>query len=136
MMRKPRFVLDNNVLISALLLEYSTPAHALKKAETTGSVLYSYQTLAELSDVLTRPKFSRYITTQELEGLLMRIHRTWENVIITHTISQCRDPKDDMWLELAVNGEAAAIITGDNDLLALTPYRNIPIISPSFFMGI
>ena len=43
-------------------------------------------------------------------------------VDITETVRVCRDPKDDRVLEVAVNGNASFIITGDNDLLALNPF--------------
>ncbi len=132
-MTNSRSVLDTNVLVSALLMENSIPAVALEKAEAIGAVLYSYATLEEISQVLLRPKFSRYISPQNVEGFLARIHRTWEVVTITHQICVCRDPKDDMFLELAVNGEADTLITGDDDLLALTPYRNIAIVTPATF---
>ena len=49
----------------------------------------------------------------------------------THTVRACRDPRDDKFLELAVNGEATLIVTGDNDLLSLNPFRDIPIITPA-----
>ena len=134
-MNKPRFVSDTNVLVSAVLMENSVPATALHKAETQGIVLYSYATLAELSRVLLRPKFSRYITPQDVDGLLARIHRTWEIVTITHQIRECRDPKDDMFLELGINGEAEILITGHKDLLTLAPYRELKIITPTAFVA-
>ena len=43
-------------------------------------------------------------------------------------IQACRDPKDDKFLELAVNGSAEVIVTGDKDLLVLDPFRGISII--------
>ena len=46
----------------------------------------------------------------------------------------CRDPKDDKFLELAVNGRADVILTGDNDLLVLDPFRGISIIAPAAFV--
>ncbi len=134
-MIKPRFVLDTNVLISAVLIENGVPAAALKKAEAQGAILYSYATLAEFSQVLLRPKFLRYITPDDVEGLLARIHRTWDRINIIHQIQKCRDPKDDMFLELAVNGQADMLITGDKDLLALAPYRGLEIVSPSHFIA-
>ena len=133
-MIKPRFVLDTNVLISAALSENSVPSAALQKAEASGIVLYSYATLAELSRVLSRDKFSKYITSEEIDGLLARIHRTWEIVNIMHQVRVCRDPKDDMFLELAVNGGAETLITGDKDLLALTRYGEFEIITPAIFV--
>ena len=53
---------------------------------------------------------------------------------IRESVEACRDPKDDQVLELAVNGRAGAIITGDTDLLALNPFRGIPIITPAEFL--
>jgi putative PIN family toxin of toxin-antitoxin system len=48
-------------------------------------------------------------------------------------ISECRDPKDNKFLELAVAGNADCIVTGDKDLLVLNPYRGTKIISPANF---
>lgn len=57
-----------------------------------------------------------------------------ELVAITQRIAACRDPTDDKFLELAVNGRADAIVTGDADLLALNPFRGIPIVTPAIFV--
>jgi predicted nucleic acid-binding protein len=46
----------------------------------------------------------------------------------------CRDPTDDKFLELAVNGQADVIVSGDADLLVLSPFRKIPIIAPAAFL--
>lgn len=53
---------------------------------------------------------------------------------ITERIAACRDPTDDKFLELAVNGNAAVIVSGDADLLALNPFRTIPIVPPATFV--
>ena len=49
-------------------------------------------------------------------------------------ITECRDPKDNKFLELAVAGKADCIVTGDKDLLELHPFRNIRIITPKEFL--
>lgn len=49
---------------------------------------------------------------------------------VTAEIAVCRDPKDDKFLELAVSGTATHIITGDDDLLSMHPFRGIAILSP------
>jgi predicted nucleic acid-binding protein len=49
-------------------------------------------------------------------------------------IVACRDPRDDKFLELAVAGTAAALVTGDADLIALDPFRGIPIVTPAAFL--
>lgn len=53
----------------------------------------------------------------------------------TETISECRDPKDNKFLELAFSGKADCIISGDDDLLVMNPFREIPIITPSEFLS-
>jgi putative PIN family toxin of toxin-antitoxin system len=59
-----------------------------------------------------------------------------KEIIISEQIKICRDEKDNKFLELAVNGNADFIITGDKDLLVLNPFRTIRIISPSLFFRI
>jgi hypothetical protein len=53
-----------------------------------------------------------------------------ELVAITERIAACRDPTDDKFLELAINGRADLIVSGDCDLLALNPFRDISIVTP------
>ena len=57
-----------------------------------------------------------------------------ELVSIRARIAACRDPTDDKFLELAVNGHADVIVSGDADLLALNPFRKISIIVPAAFL--
>lgn len=57
-----------------------------------------------------------------------------ELVAIAERIAACRDPTDDKFLELAVNGHADVIISGDADLLDLSPFRSIPIVTPAAFV--
>jgi len=47
----------------------------------------------------------------------------------------CRDPKDNKYLELAVAANASCIVTGDQDLLVLNPFRNIPILTSADFLA-
>lgn len=130
-----RFVFDTNVLISALLLAESRPAQALNMAEKNGIILYSVTTLTEMNEVLSRPKFARYIDEEQITGFLARIHRSWQEIQPLQTIQACRDPKDDKFLEVAVNGDATHIITGDQDLLELHPFQGIQIITPAQYIG-
>ena len=57
-----------------------------------------------------------------------------EPVTPQRRIMACRDPKDDIVLEVAVTGRADFIVTGDNDLLVLHPFEGIPIIGPAEFL--
>ncbi|GIK99254.1 MAG: hypothetical protein BroJett029_34630 [Alphaproteobacteria bacterium] len=91
--------------------------------------------MEELTDVLSRPKFDRYIDISDRQGFLRRLARMAEWVPIVQVIRACRDPRDDKFLELAINGEADLIVTGDADLLALHPFRRIPILAPAAYLA-
>jgi putative PIN family toxin of toxin-antitoxin system len=132
--RPERIVVDTNALISRLLLPRSVPGEAVRKAVDTGQLLVSIATLAELAGVLARPKFAPYVTIQDRQQFIRLLGRVAEMVPITHIIRACRDPKDDKFLELAVNGGAQLIVTGDKDLLILNPFREIPIITPAQYL--
>ncbi len=57
-----------------------------------------------------------------------------ETVPYAERVTACRDPTDDKFLELAVNGRADLIISGDADLLVLNPFRGIAIMTPAAFV--
>ena len=88
----------------------------------------------ELNDVLGREKFNRYLTEAERERFLRSLLREARLIEIREKVQACRDPKDDKFLELAVNGGADYIVSGDEDLLVLDPFRGIPILTPDNFL--
>ena len=81
---------------------------------------------------LRRPRLAGKIDPVFLNQV-RRLLALAEQVNITERIRVSRDPEDDMFLELAVNGQADAIVSGDADLLALDTFREIPIITPAAF---
>ncbi|WP_354635614.1 putative toxin-antitoxin system toxin component, PIN family [Planktothricoides raciborskii] len=129
-----RFVIDTNVLISALLFKSSVPFRAMELAERQGIILYSEATLKELERVLNRPKFDKYLERAEKEIFLQKFIAVSLLVNVTETIAVCRDEKDNKFLELAVSGHANIIITGDLDLLELNPFQSIEILTPDRFV--
>ena len=131
-----RFVFDTNVLISAALLRQSTASRALRRALTTGRVLVSMATIEELNQVLSRRGFDRYVTEAERIEFLAALIRDTDMVEVTDSVHACRDPKDDKFLELAVSGHATCIVTGDDDLLSLHPFRGIALFSPRSFLDL
>ena len=129
-----RFVFDTNVMISALLFNDSLPARAFFRALRLGMILVSGALAGELSRVLRRDRFDRYVTREERDEFLESLIRESNLIEITEAIQACRDPKDDQVLELAVNGSATYIVTGDADLLVLNPFRGIEIVTPAEFL--
>jgi putative PIN family toxin of toxin-antitoxin system len=130
-----RFVLDTNTIISALLLRTSIPRQAFDRAFATGLVIVSDATVAELADVLQRSRFDKYVREEARLHFLATFIRDTTLVTVTQTITDCRDPKDNKFLEVAVSGHAAVIITSDRDLLDLQPYRGIAIMTPRDFLN-
>ena len=128
-----KVVVDTNVFVSAALKDKSLPAMAVHMIEQRGVLLKSIATERQLFEVIGRPY---------LVSLISPITRDWlkkllasaETVTITERIAACRDPTDDKFLELAVNGQADFIVSGDSDLLTLNPFRGIPIIQPAAFV--
>ena len=90
--------------------------------------------MRELSDVLAREKFNRYVSVDYRDAFLESLIRESVLVEITESVRVCRDPKDDQILELAVSANATFIVTGDADLLALNPFRGVRIATPAEFL--
>jgi predicted nucleic acid-binding protein len=80
--------------------------------------------LKSCSDRALRPRSRRFSS---------EMFAAAELVTITERVAACRDPKDDKFLELALNGRADVIVSGDADLLVLDTFRGIPIITPAAF---
>jgi putative PIN family toxin of toxin-antitoxin system len=130
-----RIVFDSNVLIRALLNEYSFSGLALNRSELVNvDWIISNATLAEAIEVVMRPKFDRYLSLWVRQLFLEEYELKASKVPITIEIKVCRDPKDNMYLELALSGKADCIITNDEDLLLLHPFENIPIITPKEYL--
>ena len=130
-MNRLRIVIDTNTLISSILIAASVPDQAFKKARNIGIVLLSDATFKELQQVINRPKFDKYVSTSIRVEFLARLWQESEQIEIVDVITDCRDPKDNKFLEVAVNGNADYLVTGDQDLLILNPFRNVSIIPPA-----
>ena len=130
-----RFVFDSNVLVSALLFSDSVPRRAFFRALDLGTVVVSRTLMGELSRVLRRDRFDRYVAPKDRDQFLESLTRESELIEITERIRACSDPEDDWVLELAVSGNAGYIVTGDSHLLVLNPFRGIEILSPAGFLN-
>lgn len=132
----PAVVFDTNGLVSAALLAQSVSRQAFEKAYQQCRLLTSAACLNELTEVLHRPKFINYITPFEAGLFINRYTLVAQSIAIRVTITDCRDSKDNKFLEAVICGEATYIVSGDADLLTLHPYKNIFIITPGEFLEI
>lgn len=133
-MPERRWVLDTNVLVSRLLMPGGAAARAVDRALVLGVPLVSDETLDELAEVLARPRFDRYVSLADRQRFITLLGGVARRVAISHRVQACRDPRDDKFLHVALNGEAEAIVTGDADLLVLDPFHGVRILNPAAFL--
>ena len=91
----------------------------------------------EIIEVLGRePIRTKYhVEPDDITALINLIRLRGELVTPGRRVQACRDPKDDKFLEAALAGHADCIVSGDADLLDLTPFENIPILRPAKFLA-
>lgn len=133
-MRIETFIFDTNTLVSALLIPTSISRSALQKADDTGTLVFSAETIYELREVLTRTKFDKYLPLERRMEFVERWESRGEILKTTSSFNVCRDPKDNKFLNLAFDSKCSVLVTGDKDLLVLNPFERIPILTSSQFL--
>jgi uncharacterized protein len=117
----------------AVLKHNSLPFLVIRWLDEHGGLPKSAASEQEILSVLSRPQIAA-VTIPTFRGDLAKLLARAELVTVTERLTACRDPHNDKFLELAVNGHADLIVSGDADLLVLNPFRNIPILTPAAFM--
>ena len=126
-------VIDTNILVS--ILKGSPALTPLYSAFKTGKfkLIVSGQLLKEMSRVLRRPELK--IEPRDIKELFRLVKiKAWRIEPAIKLCEVCRDPKDEFILELALSARADLIVTGDKDLLVLSPFRGIPVITAKAFI--
>lgn len=133
-------VLDTNVIVSAIITGKGIPFQLLQAWRTREwDLVISPRLLPEVERVLSVPKIARVytITRQDITDLIRlftyRATIVSEHLAIPRTV---RDHEDDHILACAKEGEVDYIVSGDQDLLTLTSYERIPILTPAAFAAL
>lgn len=135
-MSEDRFVLDTNVLLSAALFKRSLARQAFDRVVMSeGAILLSESVLLELNGVFSRSRFDQYTSIESRSQFLIELLKIVEMIEIVDLIKVCRDPKDDKFLELAINGNANYLLSSDKDLLVLHPFQDVKILTPADFLA-
>jgi putative PIN family toxin of toxin-antitoxin system len=134
-----RVVLDTSTLVSAALRVGSVPHRAFMRAASLGEVCVSQATLAELEQVLLRPKFDTYQRLEVRQAFVGLVRALALMVPVSaedeaNVVPPCRDPKDNPFLALVVACSADVLISSDADLLVLHPWRGVPVITPQDYL--
>jgi putative PIN family toxin of toxin-antitoxin system len=127
-------VFDTNALIGAALLPRSTSANALVAALSSLEVFLSETTWTELQQMIARPKFSGYLTSEARHHFLQRITSVSRFVSVQAVVTDCVDPKDNPFLALALEVQATSTVSGDQHLLKLHPWCGVSIGTPAEFL--
>jgi putative PIN family toxin of toxin-antitoxin system len=132
---RDRVVIDTNAFVSHILRIRSIPSRAVIRAQQVADIPISPAIAEELRNVIRRPKFDRYVSAVDREATLSGLLEAAKIIEPSISIQACRHPKDDNFLELAVDGHADLILSGDRDLLVLSPFPGIPIVTPTQYLA-
>ena len=128
-----RLVVDVNVLVSSLM-SGGLAGFSSALADSRFQVYTSNEQLAELLDVVERPKFRKYFTLPEARAFVADFCLIAESVPVKLPAPRVsRDPKDDYLLALAKVPKADLLVTGDEDLLTLKKHGKARIVRPATF---
>lgn len=131
-------VVDASTLVSAALKADSLPERALLRAvNEPNRLLLSQEVEDEYREVLFRKKFDRYVSIEHRQRILDLVVVAADRIEHPAAVRECRDPKDDKYLALALAGKAAVIISSDvHHLLSMHPWRGIQILSPADYVAL
>lgn len=130
---RKRVVFDTSSLVPACLNPDREPAQIFRRTALEHDVFISAAAFDELTAVLARDKFNAW---RPLEYRLMWLRLFRESVILlasTTPIQACRDPKDDKFLELAIAADAHFLVSSDQHLLEMDPFRGVRILQLADF---
>lgn len=122
-------------MVGAAIKRDGTPLAAFRKALRTDRIALSTAVEQELVEVLHRPRLARFIDPKLRSDMLGVLLTQAARIEPTVAISACRDSKDNMYLELALAAGAGIIVSSDNDLLEMHPWRGIAIMRPAAYLG-
>lgn len=134
--QKLPIVVDTNVLISAVVFPKSVSALAVKKALIDYELYLSKATFDEFVEVIRRDKFRKFLANRpdERNAFIQDLRDFGIFVEPTHSVTDCRDPRDNKFLEVALTCNAIFLVSGDKDLTVLNPYHGIEILTPAEFL--
>ena len=131
-----RFVIDTNVWISYFLWKTPLLERLINSTLEYGEIFASEETLEEFFQTIDKEKFKKYLNLNQKEEICSDINQVSNIISIKTKISDCRDQRDNIFLELAYSCFADIIITGDKDLLEFDPWRDIRILTPRQYIEI
>jgi uncharacterized protein len=131
---KTRIILDTNTFVSGIIFKGNLLRQLVTLVVNDYELMFSDETWDELAQVFQREKFEQHLPLGTRLSVLADLAARITVIRPTSVITDCRDPKDNKFLALALDGNVATIISGDADMKALNPWRGIGIVSPEEFV--
>lgn len=128
-------MIDANAVVSAALNPNGLPRRAIAIARANGTMALSDAVYREIAEVLARPKFARVLAADQRREILELLTAAALWIEPKDKVQDCRDRKDNRYLELALAAGASVIVSGDEDLLVLNPWRGIQLLRPAEFLN-
>jgi len=128
-----RVILDTNLWVSFLITKNYIKLDSLL-FEKQIKLIFSEELFSEFIDVTNRPKFKKYFSHSDIKLLLNALEIYGEIVVVTSKTNYCRDIKDNFLVNLAIDGKADYLLTGDKDLLELKKIGKTRIITIDKFL--
>jgi uncharacterized protein len=122
------------VLISAAMDADGVPHQALRKARASDTLAMSQSVFDEVSEVLHRPRLGRFIDPELRADVLDQLISGTLWFAPAEAVTDCRDAADNKYLELVLSARAGTLVSSDQDLLVLHPWRGIPILRPAEYL--
>src|SRR5258708_27254297 len=126
----PNVVFDASTVVGAALKINSIPDQAVLLARSRETICMSHAVEDEIRDVLARPKFLAAVTKERRDEIIAILVSAAVRFAPRERVIDCRDAKDNKYLELALAADAATIVSSDGDLLALDPWRGRRDLTP------
>jgi len=131
--KKTKIIIDTNLWISFLITRNYIKLDNVF-ADKNIQLLFSQKLWTEFITVVTRSKFKKYFSEEDVNDLVSKMHKRSKMIQTKTTINLCRDTKDNFLLELATDGKAHFLLTGDNDLLSMKEIGTTRILTIQEFL--
>lgn len=126
---RKRIVFDTSSLIPACLHPDREPARLFRFALLNHTLYSSPEAMKELLVVLSRPKFDAWRPLNQRLAWAGLYQAAVLMVDKCEHVTDCRDAKDNKFLEVALAAPVDLIVSSDRHLIEMHPYRGIAILS-------
>ena len=126
-------VLDTNVLVSGLLSPFGSSGEIVRMISAGILILqYDSRILLDYQEVLYRPKFQ--FDKEQVDTILDYVKQNGQAIAATPLKKRLPDPDDEPFLEIAIAGWAACLVTGNKTHFPRHSRQGMKVLSPSEFI--